>query len=386
MVFYQVNPPWVGLEERVCSSAPYDTSPILVSHGTLAAIIAGFGLAGYILLLDRGHEDVEQERSRGHTNGALLFALSAIIGLTSAYLFSALTGDRCMNTQIEFDYPAMLLAMSALLLISGISVVATSHPKLGDTATTLRVVLVVTGVLICVRLAFDYQYSDQVDRSYQQVVDRVEQLSAEADELTGLNPGSTATLDRQLGLYANHKWPNRSSEWPGLLAKEFFDAPAPSALRGVLVATALVAIGVALGVVRMMRPVAARGFGDRSSSEGNGEGVGKQSTAAARAEATWRRWVSRVTVFGAVVVVGMFSVTGAGGQNLMSSPSWQRVVLFGLFTLAVALLIQPPLAGDQRSVPRALWNALTPRSATIEDQCHETDPTVEAADGIRAHS
>lgn len=360
-VLAQAEPPWVGLEERVCSAAPYDTSSILSNHAVVAAVIAGFGLAGYILLLDRGHEPIDEERRRGHTNGSLLFALAAIIGLTAAFLFSALTGDHCLNAQIQFDYPAVLLATAALLLVSGISVVATSHPRLGDTATTLRVVLALTGVLICLRLAYDYEYSDQIARSYERFLDRTDELVADSPEDANrdISVGSTATIDYQLGLYAEDNWPGRSAEWPGLLGGDLFHTQPPATIKWGLLVTASIAIGGAFYVRARMKPVVARGFSsDGTTSHLTSQGTNELSPAAV-AEAAWRRWVGRITVFGAVVIVGLLGVSGGNGDTLMHSPWEHRVTLFAVFTAVVALLIQPPRAGDQRSVPEALrWSEI----------------------------
>jgi hypothetical protein len=357
---------WLGLEERVCAAAPFSTKEILPNHGSLTVVIAGFGLAGFVLLLDRGHEPVQGERRRGHTIGALLLALSAIVGLVAGYMFSSITGDHCMSTAQQFDYPSALLVISALLLVSGISVAAASQPLLHQTAAALRFVLILTGVLVCVRLFVDYERAAAVSQRYGEFSEVVGELKAPSyGSRQALDAGSTATLDQQLYEFAKHRWgpspdgryPADEDEYPGLLADYFYDnAPSPMTRVSLSITGGIAALG-AVWIRWRMRDVVGRRFPEESDPNY------KHSPEAAKdkpMESWWKRWTSATTVGATVAVVGLFSWLAGTGDELARAPSAVWVILFAIVVAVTAFVVQPPLVGDQEPI----WRHLPSRHST----------------------
>ena len=225
------------MEEQVCQAAPFTAKTILPTHSQLIAVIAGFALAAFILLLDKDAD--AGERSRGNVVGALLLGLASVIGLTGAFLFSSVSGDHCMNSILQYDTATAIMAITALLMVAGISVAAAGRRQLSETASALRVVLVVAAIIMCFRFFNDYVRSESVSREYARFIeqvgpDRTPHLPTDRQ----VRPGSVATLDRQLTMYAENRWPGRDDEWPGLLAEQFYRSPTSS---GMLAAMWLVA-------------------------------------------------------------------------------------------------------------------------------------------------
>ena len=121
------------MEEQVCQAAPFTAKTILPTHSQLIAVIAGFALAAFILLLDKDAD--AGERSRGNVVGALLLGLASVIGLTGAFLFSSVSGDHCMNSILQYDTATAIMAITALLMVAGISVAAAGRRQLSETAS-----------------------------------------------------------------------------------------------------------------------------------------------------------------------------------------------------------------------------------------------------------
>src|SRR6478609_4488903 len=162
------------MEEQVCQAAPFTAKTILPTHSQLIAVIAGFALAAFILLLDKDAEADAGERSRGNVVGALLLGLASVIGLTGAFLFSSVSGDHCMNSVLQYDTATAIMAITALLMVAGISVAAAGRRQLAETASALRVVLVVAALIMSFRFFNDYIRSDSVSREYTTFLEQVD--------------------------------------------------------------------------------------------------------------------------------------------------------------------------------------------------------------------
>jgi hypothetical protein len=355
------------LQQQVCEAAPFDARAMMPNQLQLSAFIAGFALAAFVLLLDRGGDKVDDERAQGHAIGALLLALAAIVGLVASFMFSSVTGEPCLNSRLQFDFPTMLMAVAALMMVSGISVAAASQARLGATANALRLCLVVGGIMICARFFGDYVASDAASRRYDAFLERVEQLAPD-----DMDPGRTATMDAQLALYAEDRWPGREEEWPGLLAEDLMSGPSSTGLV------------VALGIVAGIAATAALAFRLSTAAAAH---TGDPRTVA-DAEERWRRWVSRLTVVGVGIVVALFSNIAATG-DLIRRPPWVGVLLFGAVAMIFGLVIQPPLVAGQSSLfDRALARlrphaprvaptdvADVPVPATVDLRAAEAEPT-----------
>ena len=189
--------PWVGLETSTCNAAPLNTSKVLTSHSALSTYIAGFALAGFILLLSRNDDGISEHKRRAHANASLLLALAAIAGLVCAFLFSSLNAFHCLSVQSSSVYASLLLIIGAMLLVAGISVVAAAEPSIGNTATILRVILFLGGLIMASRLFFDFQNADRTTQSYRHLVAALN--TTDGSTKPALDPGSTTSLDRQLG-------------------------------------------------------------------------------------------------------------------------------------------------------------------------------------------
>jgi hypothetical protein len=314
--------------------------------------------------LDRGHDAVEGERRRGHAISALLLALSAIVGLVAAYMFSATTGDHCLNTAVSFDFPSALLAIAALLMVSGISVAAASQPQLGQTAAALRLVLVLAAILVCVRLYFDYERATAISHRYGDFVEAVKTMPAWTDTASaddGLAAGATAALDQQLDAFARTRWEDAvRAERPALLANYLFGAQASDSTRYGMQIVAAGAIALAAFVGWNMRKIVGHGFPGEAEVE---RAFAEPSPWELAEEAWWRRWTSWVTVGTIVLVAGAFSSVANTGDELASPPAWLWVGLFALVTSVAAFVAQPPRVGLQRPVWLQLpvWRRRRPR-------------------------
>jgi hypothetical protein len=316
------------LQQQVCEAAPFDAKAMMPNQLQLGAFIAGFALAAFVLLLDRGGDKLDEERARGHAIGALLLGLAAIVGLVASFMFSSVTGEPCFNSRLQFDFPTMLMAVAAMMMVSGISVAAASQARLGATANALRICLAVGGIMICGRFFIDFVGSEAVSRRYDAFEARVEQLAG-----PDLEAGRMATMDRQLALYAEDRWPGREEEWPGLLAEDLFAGPRSGSLTAAL---ALVAAMIGIGALLFRFSTA------RAARSGDVEVV-------AGAEERWRRWLSRLTVIGVGIVVALFSGIAATG-DLIRRPAWVCVLLFASVATIFGLVIQPPLLAGQESL------------------------------------
>ena len=355
------------MEEQVCQAAPFTAKTILPTHSQLIAVIAGFALAAFILLLDKDAD--AGERSRGNVVGALLLGLASVIGLTGAFLFSSVSGDHCMNSILQYDTATAIMAITALLMVAGISVAAAGRRQLAETASALRVVLVIAAVIMCFRFFNDYVRSDSVSREYARFIEQVGRLNAHLPTDRQVRPGSVATLDRQLTMYAENRWPGREDEWAGLLAEQFYRSPTSSGMLAAMWLVAVAGVAWAIGVRWVMttaRRVSADGVDEAAAAIAPGSGPDPPSGASEeliseehRIERLWRRWMAWLTMSGVAILVVLFSLTASTGM-LVHPDTWQRLLLFFAVVLLFGLIAQPPLMHGQSSVIDRIGRRLRP--------------------------
>jgi hypothetical protein len=354
--------PGGGLEERTCGVAPFNAAEILQTHSQLSGLIAGFALAGFILLLNRGLaastiEDIEVERRRAisNANAALLLALSAIVGLVAAFLFSSISGFHCLQNPVQYPYASSLLTISAVLLVAGVSVAAASQRELGHTANALRTVLLIGGVVLAGRVGSDLVDAHQFAYNAEHFIDRVAELPTPPLPAGVDAPpaGSTVFLDQQLAAYAEDQWPESDpDEWPMLLATDLFVGGAPSRLVGSLVVVSVLGTAVALAISWAMNRTGRPG----PQPDNDEERPEAHKAELARVERVGQAWrlglIGAVTCGSFLVVVTFITGVAAYGDRLEVPPWWHWTLLFAAILAVLVLAIQPPRRSDERPLLR----------------------------------
>jgi hypothetical protein len=355
--------PGAGLEERTCGVAPFNASEILQTHAQLSGLIAGFALAGFILLLNRGlaastiEEDTEAERRRAlsNANAALLLAMSAIVGLVAAFLFSSISGFHCLQNPAQYPYASSLLTISAVLLVAGVSVAAASQRELGHTANLLRTVLLLGGVVLAGRVGSDLVDAHQFAHNAEQFIDRVGELPTPPLPASVDAPpaGSTVFLDQQLAAYAEDQWPESDpDEWPMLLATDLFEGGAPARLVESLVVVSVLGTAVALVIYWAMNRT-----GRPDPQPGKEERPEAHEADLARVERLGRAWrlglIGAVTCGSFLIVVTFITGVAAYGDRLEVPPWWHWTLLFAAILAVLVLAIQSPRRSDERPLLRA---------------------------------
>jgi hypothetical protein len=354
--------PWEALEERTCEVAPFTASEILQTHSQLSGLIAGFALAGFILLLNRGlavsniqDTEVERRRALSNANAALLLALSAIAGLVAAFLYSSISGFHCLQNHAQYPYASTLLTISAVLLVAGVSVAAASQRELGHTANALRTVLLIGGVVLAGRVGSDLVEAHQFSHNAERFIDRVGELPPPPLPAGVDAPpaGSTAFLDEQLGSYAEDQWPESDpDEWPMLLATDLFDGDAPARLVRSLVVVSVLGTAAALAISWAMNRTGRPG----PQPDREEERQEARKAELARVERVGQAWrlglIGAVTCGSFLVVVTFITGVAAYGDRLAVPPWWHWTLLFAAILAVLVLAIQPPRLSDERPLLR----------------------------------
>lgn len=140
---------------------PVGVSELTASHSGLTAVLAGFALAGLFLLMERRQDsDSLQEL---HNRSMMFLFLAFIIGSLSSFLYSSMSG---FNFAPEFSYyifqfPSALFAVTAGILLSGISLMFStlrmgSVEKPSHVITLLVVIFAIFTIWQDVSYASDY--------------------------------------------------------------------------------------------------------------------------------------------------------------------------------------------------------------------------------------
>lgn len=322
-------------ENLVCASAPFNAKEVMPSHSALAALIAGFALTAFVLLLDRGHDGIPSTagsadneadaRREIQRTASLLLILAAIVGLVSAYLFSSFAGDHCVNTQVQFQYPSVPLVISATLTLSGLGVAAGSLQAFRLIATIIRITVVIAASLMLFRIAVDFLYAARV-------VDRLDHLVA--DNVAAGTPTGSAGLPQALDDAGSELGAPAGNPRAGYLAREIFVVGSDDFVRPYFV-TILVCYALLTAVLFWwLRPSKLA----KNSSDGSGIG---------RAEA-WQAMLTGITVVTATITVLGASFEGLGDRVVSPAPvGW--IIIFSFAATAMALAVHPPLPAHKGS-------------------------------------
>jgi hypothetical protein len=181
----------------VCRELPSDLTSVITNHSALAALLAGFSLTTFAVLLawrpdraDRvGSADARVDQI--HSTALILLLLAVVTGALASYLFSAISGDQCLNNVEEFNTPSVLLAMCGLLLLGGLAILLAERRAFGYASAAVQGLVVVLGTLIFIQVALDVDTSVSFMRNLRQLVPtaNVTTLQAALNEVTAKKAG-----------------------------------------------------------------------------------------------------------------------------------------------------------------------------------------------------
>lgn len=328
----QIDP----LEEQVCAAAPWDAKAILPYHSSLAALIAGFALTAFILLLDRGHDhtsdesDHDSERRRVQANASLLLILAATTGIVAAYLFSSFAGDHCMNAQVQFQYPSTLLVISATLMVSGIGVAASSVKTSGHVPGTVRAMVFIAGSLMLIRIAVDMDYIARAIHALRDL--------GVAEPLDGARDGSPSYSERLERIAGGVDLRPASPSTPARLAERIFMSEAETGFRRSAIYVGAFAVVLACWTWWRLLPTVPRPQEQRWDH-----------ATALRREGQWRAHMTITTVVVSAVLVLMASMQGLG-ETLVLPANYHWVVALVCAVLVMVPALQPPIAKGEATI------------------------------------
>jgi hypothetical protein len=137
---------------------PYLSGPIVQMYANLAAVLAGFALAGLVLYLERQPEGAPESRdaepsvsSPGVIAQALFYSMGALI--TCAFLYSTLAGEPTNSGRaaIAMMTYGFVLGLAVLSLFFALTLVMLSHDVTRNVAHKARWVIVVAGPALVLR-------------------------------------------------------------------------------------------------------------------------------------------------------------------------------------------------------------------------------------------
>lgn len=303
-----------GVEDAVCGRFPYVALEVFPSYVTFSGIIAGFGVAGFLLMLERvivnetPTELAQFRRQERFSSAAFLFAVSAINSLIACYMFSAASGDSCLLAQVEFGYPGVVLAVGGVTMVAAIGTSMSAVEAFPLPASFVQLFVGILATLVVLRLAVDLDHSAAVAEGLDLL--EVEELSEVDARFTELEPRDT---DTAVARRINSASARPETKWM---------------MRFVLAAWP---VGVATTILRARK---VHGLPDRSMLVD---------------ERRWRSAVAGTTVVATISTVVLFSVdTGLGGG--LPEPSAVRwPFLLALLLAPLLVLLASPTTVEARA-------------------------------------
>lgn len=292
----------MDLENAACDAMPYRAADILPNHASLAGIIAGFAIAGFVLYIAPIHPKDRKSYGEGHATAAMLFALAGIVGLIAAYMFSSVSGDHCLLANVEIPYPSVLLVLAGLLMVAAITAATSAAGEdLRQTSVAARLFTYGLGGLLMVRLAFDIGYSASLARGLRaagitSLVGMEDKLAGIADDEPESDPG-------------------------GVIARRILEGDVGPGNRAVIIAVvALAGVATVFGVAwRRRRPDSWIGSPGR-----------------------WRQVTALTTVLVTFGLATLFSIDAEDGRRIWhDNPARPAVLLLSQAAVTVLILAGP---------------------------------------------